>query len=79
MDVGGVWDKLSGSVWYFDNATKGWRQYYKANPGAVPEESRLTSLKSGSVYWVNVTQDCTLKYAGETISLTKGWNLVTWP
>lgn len=79
MKVGGVLDKLSESVWYFNNSDKSWSQYYKANPSAVPSESRLTTLKSGKAYWVYVTQDCTLKYGGKEKDLTKGWNSIVWP
>ncbi len=74
-----IWSNLSESVWYFDNATKSWSQYYKANPDAVPSDSKLTNLESGKVYWVYVNANCTLKYGGSTIDLTAGWNVISWP
>ncbi|MFP3975290.1 MAG: hypothetical protein ACOC6S_03030 [Chloroflexota bacterium] len=79
LSIGGVWDNVDKSVWYFDNSDKTWSQYYKDNPGAVPEERSLEDLRAGEVYWISVSQDCTLKYGGETKSLTEGWNLISWP
>ncbi len=74
-----VWSEVDESMWYFDNSDKSWSQYYKANPDAVPSESKLTNLESGKVYWAHVTEDTTLKYGGRIIDLTAGWNVISWP
>ncbi|MYC38327.1 MAG: hypothetical protein F4X66_15660 [Chloroflexi bacterium] len=66
---GGLGDKLV-SVWRLDNATKVWSAYF---PGAPEGVSDLTSLKSGDIVWVNVSED--VNFQGST--LTTGWNLIS--
>jgi len=76
--LSGVWSSVDESVWYYDNSSKTWKQYYKSDPSAVPEANQLESMESGGSYWVHVTEDCTLRYGGHTYSLTTGWNSIGW-
>ena len=61
-------------VWAFDATTQEWKLYDTA-PGAI---STLTRLTKGQGYWMQVTEDCTLTYGGNTYSLKAGWNLIGW-
>ncbi|MFW6112310.1 MAG: hypothetical protein ACOC6S_01910 [Chloroflexota bacterium] len=71
-------ESLGESVWYFDNSTKSWKQYYVKNPDAVPEDSKLTNMEANNPYWIYVTEDTTLVYRGSSYDLSKGWNSVAW-
>jgi hypothetical protein len=71
--VQNIADKLV-RMWGFDAATQTWKLY---DP-AAPEVSDLASLERGKGYWIKVTEDCTLIYAGYSYSLKKGWNLIGW-
>ncbi len=40
--------------------------------------SDLQELIPGQRYWIDVSQACTLSYAGKTWNLVAGWTLITW-
>jgi hypothetical protein len=62
-------------VWSFAaGPTGGWRLY----DTAAPAVSDLTNLTRGQGYWLEVSQDCTLLYGGNSYSLLAGWNLIGW-
>ena len=61
-------------VWGFAAATQSW-QLYDVDAASV---SDLTSLTRGQGYWLEVSEDCTIVYGGNTYALLTGWNLIGW-
>ena len=62
-------DRMS-ILWGFDNTAKVWKMYDPNDASG----STLTGLVSGRVYWIKVSEDCTLF----SRQLTKGWDLLIW-
>jgi hypothetical protein len=60
-------------IWGYSNGT--WSMYDPADAAG----STLTTMASGSGYWVNVNAACTLVYGGYNKALSAGWNLIAAP
>jgi hypothetical protein len=59
-------------VWGYSGGT--WYMYDPADTAG----SNLTTLMSGSGYWINVNADCTLIYGSYSYQLFADWNLIGW-
>ena len=74
-----IWENVV-SVWTFDTPTDHWLRYDKNNP--LPWLNDLTSLEFGKGYWIQTSQDVSLKCHGllppsdAAIQLHSGWNQV---
>lgn len=65
---------LYTKVWTFNAETQEW-QVYDTSEGA-PDDFSI--LNSGQGYWIQVSEDCTLRHGANTWNLKKGWNLIGW-
>jgi len=70
--LSGISDELV-RVWGYTPAD-GWKMYDPADTVG----SDLTGLTAGKGYWINVDEDCSLIYGGNTYSFEAGWNLIGW-
>ncbi|MCL0050777.1 hypothetical protein M1N22_02910 [Dehalococcoidia bacterium] len=75
----GIWEQLAYSVWVLRDGK--WYEFNldPAVHALIPEDERLTELRSGEAYWIFVTEDVEAFIGGMTRTLAGGmWHNIGW-
>ncbi|MCL0047959.1 hypothetical protein M1N20_00645 [Dehalococcoidia bacterium] len=75
----GIWEQLAYSVWVLRDGK--WYEFNldPAVHARIPEDERLTELRSGEAYWIFVTEDVEAFIGGMTRTLAGGmWHNIGW-
>ncbi|MCL0104327.1 hypothetical protein M1O57_01805 [Dehalococcoidia bacterium] len=77
--LAGIWEQLAYSVWVLRDGK--WYEFNldPAVHALIPEDERLTELRSGEAYWIFVTEDVEAFIGGMTRTLAGGmWHNIGW-